>query len=51
LLTAKINNKIYITISDRINTTSYRNQLLMPYDTKKLIKGLYIFAKHFYKHL
>jgi len=51
LLTAKINNKINITISDKINTTSYRNQLLTPYDTKKLTKRLYIFVKHFYKQI
>jgi len=51
LLTAKINNKINITISDKINVTFYRDQLLTPYDTKKLTGRLYNFIKHFYKHL
>jgi len=51
LSTAKINNKINITISDKINATPYKDQLLTPYDIKKLTKRLSIFIKHFYKHL
>jgi len=51
LLTAKIYNKINITISNKINITSYRDQLLTPYDTKKLTGRLYNFLKHFYKRL
>jgi len=51
LLTAKINSKINITISDKIDVTFYRDQLLTPHDTKKLTERLYIFIKHFYKHL
>jgi len=51
LLTAKVNNKINITIGNKINIILYRDQLLTPYDTKKLTKKLYIFVKHFYKHL
>jgi len=47
LLTAKINNKINITA---IKLPSYRHQLLIPYDTHKLTKGLYNSIKHFYKY-
>jgi len=36
LLTVKINNKINTTISDKINITSYRDQLSTPYNIQKL---------------
>jgi len=50
-LTAKINNKINITISNEIDITSYKDRLSTPHDTKKLTERLYIFVKYFYKHL
>jgi len=42
LLTAKINNKINTTINDKINVTFYRDQLLIPYDTKNLLEDYII---------
>jgi len=47
LLNAKINNKINITISDKIDITSYRDQLSTPYNIQKLTKRLYILQNVF----
>jgi len=47
LLTAKINNKVNITINDKIIIASYRDKLLISYDVQKLTKKLCIFINIF----